>query len=113
MYSNGKKISYYVNEFQSWLILKDSELLDHTRNFFHDTGIKVHLGAFIDNDYFKNKHVSEKVADWTQQMLRLTEYAKTWLHAAYGIFCRGVVHKVTYFVRTIQEMNERGFLITR
>ena len=36
----------------------------------------------------------------------LTEYAKTQPHAAYVIYCRGVVHQFNCFKRTIQGMND-------
>ena len=64
--SKGKKIGYYVHESRSWLILNESELLDHARTIFHNTGIKLTcegkwlLGVVNGSDDFKTKYVSEK-----------------------------------------------------
>ena len=48
----------------------------------------------------------EKITNWTQEIIKLTEYSKTQPHAAYAIFCRGALHKYTYFMRTIQDIDE-------
>ena len=41
-----------------------------------------------------------------QEIVKLTEHSKTQPHAAYAIFCRGVLHKYTYLMRTIQDIDE-------
>ena len=46
------------------------------------------------------------MTNWTQETIKLTEYSKAQPHAAYAIFCRGVLHKYTYFMRMIQDINE-------
>ena len=48
----------------------------------------------------------EKITNWTQEIIKLTEYSKTQPHAAYAIFCRGALHKYTYFMRTIHDIDE-------
>ena len=48
----------------------------------------------------------EKITNWTQEIIKLTEYSKTQPHAAYAIFCRRVIHKYTYFMRTMQDIDE-------
>ena len=64
------------------------------------------LGAVIGSDDFKSEYVREKITNWTQEIIKLTEYSKTQPHAAYAIFCREVIHKYTYFMRTIQDIDE-------
>ena len=64
------------------------------------------MGAVVTED-FKSEYVCKKITNWTQQVIKLTEYSKTQLHAAYTIFCRGVLHKYTYFMRVIQDIDER------
>ena len=92
MISEGKKFRYYVKESKSWLIIKNPNHLDHTQNIFKDTGIKFtckgkhHLGAVIGSDDFKPEYVCEKITNWTQEIIKLTEYSKTQPHAAYAIF---------------------------
>ena len=110
--SKEKKFGYYVNESKSWLIIKNPNHLDHAQNIFKDTGIKItcggkrHLGAVIGSEDFKSEYVRKKITNWTQKIIKLTEYSKTQPHAAYAIFCRGALHKYTYFMRTIQDIDE-------
>ena len=54
---------------------------------------KRHLGAVIGSGDFKSEYVHEKIANWTEEIIKLTEYSKTQPHAAYEIFCRGVFNK--------------------
>ena len=102
--SEGEKFGYYVNESKSWLIIKNPNQFDHTQNIFKDTGIKItcegkrHLGAVIGSEDFKSEYVCEKITNWTQEVIKLTECSKAQPHAGYAIFCRGVLHKYTYFM---------------
>ena len=64
------------------------------------------MGAVIVTEDFKSEYVCKKITNWTQQVTKLTEYSKTQLHAAYTIFCRGVLYKYTYFMRAIQDIDE-------
>ena len=97
--SEGKKFGYYVNQSKTWLIIKNPNSLDHAQNIFKDTGIKIncegkcHLGAVIGSEDFKSAYVREKITNWTQEIIKLTEHSKTQPHAAYAIFCRGVLHE--------------------
>ena len=111
--SEDKKFGYYVNESKRWLIIKTPNHLDHAQNIFKDTGIKItcegkrHLGVVIGSEDFKSEYVREKITNWTEEIIKLTEYSKAQPHAAYAIFFRGVLHKYTYFMRTIQDIDER------
>ena len=84
-----------------------SNHLDHANNIFKDTAIKFtcdrkhHSGTVIGSDDFKSEYVREKITNWTQEIIKPTEYSKTQSHAAYVIFWRGNIHKYTYFMRTI------------
>ena len=110
--SKRKKFGYYVNDSNSWLIIKDPNYLDHAQNILKDTGIKFtcegkrYFGAVIGSDDFKSEYVREKITNWTQEIIKLTEYSKTQPLVAYAIFCRVVLHKYTYFMRTIQDVDE-------
>ena len=80
--SEGKKFGYYVNQSKSWFIIKNPNNLDHTQNIFKDTGIKItceekrHLGAVIGSEDLKSAYVREKITNWTQEIIKLTEYSK-------------------------------------
>ena len=106
----GKKYGYYVNEEKSWLILKDSELLDHAKSVFQDSKIKItvegkrHLGAAIGSQNFRQSYCEEKINDWCDEIDQLAKFAKSEPHAAYSAFIHGEMHKFTYFLRTIPDM---------
>ena len=110
--SEGQKIGYYVNESKSWLILKDSSQLEIAKQFFQNSNIKFtcegkrHLGAALGTEEFKITYVNEKVEEWCKEMKNLSKLAKTQSHAAFSAYIHGEQHKFTYFLRTIEGMNE-------
>ena len=67
---------------------------------------KRHLGAVIGSNDFRTKHVNEKVTDWFSQLRVLSEFSKSQLLAACASFCFGKQNKLSYFLRTIPEMND-------
>ena len=79
----GALYGYYVNEDKSWLILKDSNLLEEARQIFADTGIKIttsskrHLGAALGSVDFRHKYAEEKVSEWCEEVKKLSEFAIT------------------------------------
>ena len=110
--SEGSKFGYYVNEDKSWLIVKNKNLLNEAQQTFSNSDIKFttegtrHLGAAIGSSDFRKVNATEKVNNSCEEISKLSEYAKTQPHAAYSAFCHGVVHKFTYFLRTIPGMQE-------
>ena len=66
---------------------------------------KRHLSFVIKSDDFKTKYVSEKIANWIQEIFTLRGYAKTYTHGAYAT-CRRVVHQSTNSIRTIQWISD-------
>ena len=110
--SNGINIGYYINESKSWLILKDPTKLMETKRLFADTNIKItsegkrHLGAAIANNNFRKEYATEKVSKWCKEIEQLSIYAKSQPQVAFSAFIHGIQHKYTYFLRTIQGMEE-------
>ena len=106
----GKQFGYYVNASKSWLILKDSEMLENAKLTFQDSEIKItvegkrHLGAVIGSQTFRQLYCEEKVNEWCDEIDQLAKFAKSEPHAAYSAFIHGEIHKFTYFLRTIPEM---------
>ena len=68
--SEGKIISYNVNESKSWLILKNESDIDTAKEIFTNTAIQLttsgkrHLGAAIGNQLFKDEYVGGKITEW-------------------------------------------------
>ena len=110
--SEGQKLGYYVDESKSWLIIKDRTKLETAKQIFGDSNIKFtcegkrHLGVAIGTNEFRIQYVSEKVEEWCKEMKRLSALAKTQPHAAFSAYNHGEQHKFTYFLRTIEGMNE-------
>ena len=62
---------------------------------------KRHLGAALGTDEFKITYMTDKVNEWCKKMKSLAEIAKLQPHAAYAAYIHGEQHKYTYFLRTI------------
>ena len=67
---------------------------------------KRHLGAAIRSSDFRKVYATEKVNNWCEKIIKLSEYAKTQPHAAYSALRHGKVLKFAYFLRTIPGMQE-------
>ena len=112
MISEGQKIGYYVNESKSWLILKDSSQLETAKQVFQNSNIKFtcegkrHFGAALGTEVFKITYVSKKVEEWCKEMKNLSKLAKTQPHAAFSAYIHGEQHRFTYFLRTMEGMND-------
>ena len=61
----------------------------------------MHLVASIGSNEFRIKYVTEKVSEWCEELKPLPNFVKS-----YAAFCFGEQNKYSYFVRTIQSMNE-------
>ena len=108
----GRRYGYHVKPAKSWLILKDASKLAEAEEIFRNSPIKItttgkrHLGAVLGTEDFKGDYIEEKVTEWCERMRRLTEIAKTQPHAAYAAYIHGEQHRYTYFMRTLEGINE-------
>ena len=109
---HGKRYGYYVNEDKSWLILNDPDLLELASDIFANTGIRIttagkrHLGAALGSVDFRKEYVSEKVGEWSREVVKLAEFAQSQPHAAYAAFIHGEQHRFRFCMRTIPGMEE-------
>ena len=60
-----------------------------------------HLGAALGSKEFVEQFVSDRVHRWTQEILTLSDIAKSQPHAAHAAFIHGYVHKFSFLCRTI------------
>ena len=67
-----------------------------------------HLGAALGSKEFVEQFVSDRVHRWTQELLTLSDIAKSQPHAAHAAFTHGFVHKFSFLCRTIP--NIEGYL---
>ena len=54
----------------------------------------------------ENKLTENKVETWVQEILKLSEFAKSEPQAAYAAFSFGIRHKWTYFLRAIPDIED-------
>ena len=91
----GSKLGYYVIEDKSWLIAKNKNLLNEAQQIFSNSDIKFttegkkHLRAAVGSSDFRKVYATEKVNNWCEEIIKLSEFAKTQPHAAYSTFCHG------------------------
>ena len=106
---NGPIFGYYPKPSKSWLVVKE-EKFAKANEIFCGTGIQIttegrkYLGGFIGTEEGKVRYVKNLVDDWCNQLLKLSEIAKSEPQAAYSAFTAGFKHKLTYFIRTIPDI---------
>ena len=104
--SVGPAFGYYANASKTWLITKE-EHLDRAKTIFQGTQVNIttqgrpHLGAALGSKEFVEQFVSDRVHRWTQEILTLSDIAKSQPHAAHAAFIHGYVHKFSFLCRTI------------
>ena len=86
--------------------------LDQATNVFGSSGVNItssgqkHLGAALGSTEFVKKYVKKKVAEWCEEVIRLSTIAKREPQAAYSVFIHGVTHRWNYVLRTIPNITE-------
>ena len=106
--SYGPAFGYYANASKTWLVTKESYLAK-VREIFRDTQIKItsqgrpHLGSPLSSKESVDQFVSEKITQWSEELLLLADLAKSQPHATYAAFTHGYVHKFSYLCRTVPD----------
>lgn len=108
---NGPSFGYYPKAEKSWLVVKE-EKFHEAVELFKNTGINIttdgrkYLGGFVGTEEAKIEYVTELRDEWINQLVVLSEIAKSEPQAAYSAFIAGFQHKMTYFIRTIPDLAE-------
>ena len=95
------------------MILKNCDDHERALSIFNKSGIKLkvtgqrHLGAVVGSQEFKDEYMNKLIDDWTNMIKMLSEYGQTQPHASYSAFILGVRHKMTYFMRTMEELGDK------
>ena len=103
------KRGYYVNAKKSYLIVKEQHK-DKAKEIFKDTNIKIsteghrHPSSVIGSKQFIENYISSLISQWCEEITELSLIAKTHPQAAYSAFTSGYKHKFTYFMRTIENI---------
>ena len=75
------------------------QYLDSATALFQGSNVQIiylghrHLGAAIGSRSFTEEYVSKKVKLWRDEIITLSNIAKTHPHSAYAAFIHGVLHK--------------------
>ena len=107
----GPKYGYFPKASKSHLIVKDQYELKAIETFAGSnvnltTSGQRHLGAVIGSESFKKDYVNNLVSDWRKQLEKLSLIAEMEPQSAYAAFVFGFKSKLTYFIRTIPDMND-------
>ena len=88
------------------------EKIEEANTLFAGSEIKIttegrkYLGGYVGTTAGAEKYVSELVSEWVEELSELTRIAKAEPQASYAAFTAGFRHKVTYFMRTIPNLEE-------
>ena len=97
--AQGPLYGYFPNPAKTHLFVKP-HLFDSATAFFHRTNIQVtcysqrHLGAVVSTQSFTEEYVSQKVKLWSEEIIALSNVARTHPHSAYSAFVHGIIHKL-------------------
>ena len=95
------------------MILKNCDDHERALSIFNESDIKLkvtgqrHLGAVVGSQEFKDKYMNKLIDDGTNMIKMLSEYGQTQPHASYSAFILGVRHKMTDFMRTMEELGDK------
>ena len=107
----GPLFGYYPNASKTYLVVKP-EHEETAREAFADTDVNIttqgkrHLGAALGSKTFTEEYVSQKVQEWTRQILKLSEVAIFQPHAAYAAYVHGLSYRWSYLIRTISDIED-------
>ena len=102
----GPNFGYFPNPRKTVIIVKPSAL-EEAEELFKDQGIQIttdgkrHLGAVLGKPEFRDQYVSSLVNGWCEELSTLAAMAETDPQSAHSAFTHGMVHKWSFFQRTI------------
>ena len=83
------------------------EALQKAQSIFNESGINItvngkrHLGAPLGTNAFAQSFVETKVADWVNEIKRLSVVARTQPQAAYAVLTHGFMGRWAYLKRSM------------
>ena len=107
----GPKFRYFPKATKYWLIVK-TDKFEEAKSAFDGTDINVtcegrrHCSAVLGSRSYLEEYVGNKVETWVQKILKLSEFVMSQPQAAYAAFSFCVRHKLTYFLRTILNIED-------
>ena len=77
--------------------------MDQAKALFGDTNVthgRPHLGTPLGSNELFHQFVADKVNQWTQELLLLSDIARAQPHTAFAAFTHGYIHKFFFLYRT-------------
>lgn len=107
----GPQYGYFPNEIKTYLVVKpDKE--DQARKVFHGTDVQItsagknYLGGALGTEAFEAKFMVNKIAQWSSEIEKLSQFAQSQPQAAYAAFIHGLINRWTYAVRVCSRLPE-------
>ena len=105
----GPAFGYFANAPKTWLLTKH-HLVSEARNIFQGTQVNVtsvgrpYLGSSLGPKPFVEQFVSEKVAEWVEELDHLIEVARIQPHTAFAAPTHSFVHKLSFLCRRTEDI---------
>ena len=106
----GPSFGYFVYPTKSWLITRDG-LVSQASESFVDSNVNITtegrpvLGSPIGKPDYITSFVNQKVQVWVKEVEKLTLFADSQPHAAYGALTHGLTSKWNYLTRTTPDIH--------
>ena len=108
----GPLYGYYPKASKTYLIVKDSRMLEKAKEIFAGEGVKLtaeghrHIGASLGSEDFKSRYVRGKVKNWVEDVEALATIAKEEPQSALSAFNIGLSQRWTFVQRTVPCIGE-------
>ena len=105
----GPAFGYFASAPKTWLLTKH-HLVSEARNIFQGTQVNVtsvgrpYLGSLLGPKLFVEQFVSEKVAEWLEELDHLIEVARIQPHAAFAALTQSFVHKLSFLCQCTENI---------
>ena len=110
--SLGPGYGYYVNASKSWLVVKE-DCYDTACTLFAGTSLRIttegrpYLGAPLGSPEFKSIFLQERVCQWWNDIIQLSNFASSQPHAAYSAMIHGLSSRWTFLTRTVCDLSSQ------
>ena len=106
----GPDYGYYVNASKSWLVIKE-DYYDTACTLFTDTSLCIttegHPYLGVPSPEFKSIFLQEKVCQWQNDIIQLSNFASSQPHAAYSAMIHGLSSRWTCLTRTVCDLSSQ------
>ena len=107
----GPMFGYHPNAIKCWLIVKPNKY-EEAMEAFKNMGINLttegchHLGTALGLRDFLKDYVNDRVEQWVEEVIKLSEFANSQPQACFAVYTFGLKHRWTYFMRTLPDIQE-------